>query len=160
MWVREDSGAIRCSRHGQRFDPTGATPDISTSCAGCDADPEGAVEDELVPTPKPPAGCLSTEQLERELIADANEIRRLRNKLSGKTKPKPAPRPKNVVFSAEPDKPPEPVVLDTHAYNSIAKLQDARTKILRLAAELALAREHEHHVRELKRLKRQMGGSH
>ena len=135
-----------CDRHDVSFGKVG-------ECPACRTDPgPPPVAELVVELPDPPRGCRSSVQLERLLNEDLDELRRLRRKLVGKSRP----RKKTATAGAEKKR---EEVLDLHAYNTIAKLADASTKMVRALVDLAIAREDEELVtaRE-RRLKALRGG--
>jgi hypothetical protein len=123
-YVLEGEG-LRCLRHGEVFAKTSA-------CSGCVRDPGPSIDSRAETLPKPPAGCMSTEQLERLHVQQAKELIALRRKLCA-----PAKRKKVATGETTSGEP----VLDLHAYNTATKLADAATKHLRAAGELARVRE-------------------
>jgi hypothetical protein len=115
LWVKEGD-SLRCPRHGELFDPSVAT------CAGCEASPGPDLHDEIDdPLPSPPDGCVTTEEIERALVAAAWDLRKVANDLTRKSKGK------NKI----------------QALSVAAKYWDTALKALRAAADLALRREDE-----------------
>jgi hypothetical protein len=140
---------VRCIRHGVTFDPRAAE-----SCAGCAADPGPELDAPQIELPAPPRGCMSTEQIERWHVQEAKGVVNLRRKLTAK------PARKKVATGKKAKGEP---VLDLHAFNAAAKLQECAIKHMRAAAELASRREDEAIVKIRERLERQReraGGTH
>lgn len=131
-----------CARHDIRFGKTG-------TCIGCAADPGPPPDQEGdEPLPPPPAGCLSTDQIEALFIRDAQSLGGLIAQLEAD------PR---VDDDDEPSAGP-----GYHIANTIGKLYAERTKLLRAAMACARAREDEVIVkrREARDREMQRGATH
>lgn len=118
-----DGNGLRCPRHQVWFAKTSA-------CADCVTDPGPRLEDVAEPLSPPPPGCLSTEEIERRIVEEADAVREMRVELVGKGKP--GRRGKPAV-----------VVRDLHHYNTICKLAETYGKLMRVASECAKRREDE-----------------
>jgi hypothetical protein len=107
------------------------------ACDACTRDPGPAPDADLdEPLPEPPHGCLSSEDIERRFVKDARNVAVLiRVMRSG------------------------PLSEDWHVANTIAKLYDVKTKLLRAAAERARHREDEEIVKRRERRQREMRGA-
>lgn len=133
-----------CARHNERFAKTG-------SCSACANDLGPAPDQESdEPMPPPPAGCLSTVDLEARLLSDADALADLIVRLDPD---RDAPKPKGKAPVAG---------FDYHVANTIGKLFAERTKLLRAAMVCARAREDEVIVkrREAREREMQRGATH
>lgn len=110
------------------------------TCSGCAADPGPGPGAELEAAPAAPAGCLSTEDLERRFVAHADQLDAQIGAIAIAIAPTPAPAARGRGKRAPA---PAPTEVDYHAINALAKLCDVRCKYLRAAGELAKNREHE-----------------
>jgi hypothetical protein len=69
VWERRGE-ELHCARHG-------ATYGLTESCPGCNDDP-GPLEDDVDDAiPDPPAGCMSSLELERQLAVEVEVIRKM-----------------------------------------------------------------------------------
>lgn len=119
-----------CTRHHVHY---GALE----QCGECVSDPgpmpTGSIDE---PLPIPPEGCMSSEDVERAFVRDAKAVRAmitdLRRSRLGE---------------------------DWHVANTIAKLYDVRTKLLRAAADCARVREDEEIVKRRELRLRELRGA-
>jgi len=129
-----DGTGLRCTRHGAVFGATAA-------CAACVTDPGPPIEEAEEALSPPPHGCLSSEEIERRIVDEADALRSLRAELMGKGK---QGKGKGRV-----------VVRDLHHYNTLCKLAETYGKLMRIAAEAARRREDEEIVRRRERRRRE-----
>lgn len=123
--ITTDTGEQICGRHDQPWSALSPCPD-------CIADPQELSADVEVESVAAPEGCMTTIEIELEFVRQADEIQSWINKLSGKVKRR------GVKSGADSESAP---VLDTHAYNTLAKLCDAKVKVMRQAFTCAARRE-------------------
>ena len=138
-WTSEGD-KYHCARHDVLFGKTG-------TCIGCASDPGPAPDQEGdEPLPPPPAGCLSTDQLEAKFVEDAESLKALIRTLEGD------PRADDGEAAGP----------GYHIANTIGKLYAERTKLLRAAMLCARAREDEVIVkrREMREREMQRGAAH
>lgn len=139
-WLRGET-AQTCELHAQTF----GFLEVCPACPKRGATPG----EEPDPLPPAPTGCLSSEDIERELISDARRVDGLITALRGVLRTR----------AGKPNEPAnEPVPLDYHTANTIAKLFDVKVKFLRAAGERARYREDEATVRRRERADRELRG--
>lgn len=124
-WVKQPNGRIRCGRHGIEFGTL-------ESCGECASDPgprPDEASDIVAPTP---VDCLSSLDLERQMVADLADLRNLRKSLK---------------------------VKHFKAYGAITKLSDVIVKMQRALAERIQRRDDDFIVRERERRLRNRDGA-
>jgi hypothetical protein len=134
----------RCPRHGVAFGR-------AESCGGCVADPGVPLEDAVEPEAKPPAGCMSTIDIERSLSETADQIQAIIRKLILKTSGSTGSAKIKKRLSAD-----DLAVMDTHLANTYAKLVDVYLKTRNRQYECAKYREEESLLMRLAREKRDL----
>lgn len=141
-------GRVKCTRHDVLFGR-------AESCGQCLDDPgpppDEDLDDESVIAPE---GCKTSEDVERDYYAAADEVLSLIHKLTGKTKRR------KVKDGEEVERDP---TLDLHALNTAAKLREAWLKCMRSAHECTSYRERKTRLERREREKRDFergGASH
>lgn len=139
-WVKEGKGK-RCTKHDCWFSKTAV-------CKACATDKDRApIKASKDPLPRPPAGCMSSVQLERWFTALAK--RSLESaELVAKAYPLDAASVAGAIVVVDASDPlaHKIHVRDFHDEGAISKHRDNAIKAMRAAAELALRREDDHYV--------------
>ncbi len=136
---RTDGNRQICDRHHESWTKGGG-------CVGCVTDPGAPLEDVEPEVAAPPDGCLSTLDVERQYVVDAAELLGLIRRLTGRTSGRTPER-----GELEGENP-----LGLKAMNTVVKLYDARTKVLRQIAACAARREDEAVVTRREKEKREL----
>lgn len=153
-----------CTRHKTTFA-------LTESCPECNVDPGPELGQlEAIELAKPPAGCMSSVQLERWFIslakraaAAADRLVDLPDQLQAWLEEHKKPEVGTVVYTAPEQIETEAELapgLDFHAESNIAKHREVALKAMRAAKELALLREDAHTVLERERRMRKQKASH